>query len=55
MFHLCFLSTTGKINLLSAVGTLVAGIGSFGAVATSLWLARKQDKLNLKVNVTLIK
>ncbi|MCR9527509.1 hypothetical protein [Vibrio alginolyticus] len=33
----------------SMIGTWVAGIGTISAVVTSLWLARKQEKIDLNV------
>lgn len=41
-------STT--LQLWSVIGTWVAGIGTVGAVITSLWLARHQNTIKLKVS-----
>ena len=39
------------IRLLAMIGNWVAGLGAIAAVAVSLWLARRSEKLRLRVKV----
>jgi len=41
------------ISLLGAVGTWVAGLGTFGAAGIALWLARRTEKVRMKCMVDL--
>lgn len=47
--YLRFKMNETTITFWSMVGTWVAGLGTISAVVTSLWLARKQEKIDLKV------
>lgn len=40
-----------EIQVWNAIGTWVAGLGTFAAVALSLWLTVRKDRVNLNVSV----
>lgn len=42
---------TSTVDIWNAVGTWISGLGTIGAVITSLWLANNNNKIKLKIKV----
>lgn len=49
-----YVLSDNMIKVLTLLGSWMAGIGALAAVITSLWLARRGEKPNLSVNVSIL-